>query len=76
MKSIAVASAAACVVALRLECPDVRREVGCLGSWSDEGLVGGAPLRIEADQPVVVEGMLVGPEGRLSLVPGIPVIER
>ncbi|MDA3040802.1 MAG: DUF5719 family protein [Actinomycetota bacterium] len=39
-------------------------------------LVGGAPLRIEADQPVVAEAILVGPDGRLSLVPAIPVIER
>ena len=39
-------------------------------------LVTGAPLRVEADQPVVVEAMVVSPEGRLSLVPAIPVIER
>ncbi len=39
-------------------------------------LVTGAPLRVEADQPVVVEAMLVSPEGRLSIVPAIPVIER
>ncbi len=45
-------------------------------SFPVPALVSGAPVRVEADQPITVEAMIVGLDGRLSVVPAIPVVER